>query len=440
MKYFFFLFYSIIVFSQQQFRTTDFGYSSDVKKVEESLYKFNKYENKFVLESISVTDVQDTYFQKQTIESYVEQNKLVAEYNYFYNPDSTLKEINYKPPTNQFTFPLQFIFKYANSKLEKMQIQGISNTFYFYDSKGNLEKEIQKDIQNELVKTTVYKRNVANDTYEKVIQEGDGSTSDFTKEYYEKGLKIKSETKNEDTTFSVEYSYDSKRNISKQTYDDGSSIEYRYEYDAKKNRTKIAKISPAFPDDNSFTFVKITFNDGTVSGSNLIDNDFVKKYDLNWRMRDSLLTAYKKIKYSHKNNLSVLKGENNEIEIQDTYDNNYEKVVLLNPSPNHTGLLIFNEINKKVYFVKDFYFEDFPKHEWQDALQVESPTGIYWLLDKKNLISFYQNGVYLDSSKFTIEEDRNPSNILVKTTDGEVFIMKNINQSQANVLYPLLKK
>lgn len=440
MKYFFFLFYSIIVFSQQQFRTTDFGYSSDVKKVEESLYKFNKYENKFVLESISVTDVQDTYFQKQTIESYVEQNKLVAEYNYFYNPDSTLKEINYKPPTNQFTFPLQFIFKYVNSKLEKMQIQGISNTFYFYDSKGNLEKEIQKDIQNELVKTTVYKRNVANDTYEKVIQEGDGSTSDFTKEYYEKGLKIKSETKNEDTTFSVEYSYDSKRNISKQTYDDGSSIEYRYEYDAKKNRTKIAKISPAFPDDNSFTFVKITFNDGTVSGSSELDFNFIKKFDLNWKIRDSLLTAYQKIKYTHKNNLSVLKGENNEIEIQDSYDNNYEKVVLLNPSPNHTGLLIFNEINKKVYFVKDFYFEDFPKHEWQDALQVESPTGIYWLLDKKNLISFYQNGVYLDSSKFTIEEDRNPSNILVKTTDGEVFIMKNINQSQANVLYPLLKK
>lgn len=440
MKYFFFLFYSIIVFSQQQFRTTDFGYSSDVKKVEESLYKFNKYENKFVLESISVTDVQDTYFQKQIIESYVEQNKLVAEYNYFYNPDSTLKEINYKPSTNQFAFPLQFIFKYANSKLEKMQIQGISNTFYFYDSKGNLEKEIQKDIQNELVKTTVYKRNVANDTYEKVIQEGDGSTGDFTKEYYEKGLKIKSETKNEDTTFSVEYSYDSNRNISKQTYDDGSTIEYGYEYDKKNNPTKIAKFSAAFPDENSFTFIKITFQDGTVSGSNLIDNDFVKKYDLNWRMRDSLLTAYKKIKYSHKNNLSVLKGENNEIEIQDSYDNNYEKVVLLNPSPNHTGLLIFNEINKKVYFVKDFYFEDFPKHEWQDALQVESPTSIYWILDKKNLISFYQNGVYLDSSRFTIEEDRNPSDLLVKTTAGEVFIMKNINQSQANVLYPLLKK
>lgn len=440
MKYFFFLFYSIIVFSQQQFRTTDFGYSSDVKKVEESLYKFNKYKNKFVLESISVTDVQDTYFQKQIIESYVEQNKLVAEYNYFYNPDSTLKEINYKPPTNQFAFPLQFIFKYANSKLEKMQIQGISNTFYFYDSKGNLEKEIQKDIQNELVKTTVYKRNVANDTYEKVIQEGDGSTGDFTKEYYEKGLKIKSETKNEDTTFSVEYSYDSKRNISKQTYDDGSSIEYRYEYDAKKNRTKIAKISPAFPDDNSFTFVKITFNDGTVSGSSELDFNFIKKFDLNWKIRDSLLTAYQKIKYTHKNNLSVLKGENNEIEIQDSYDNNYEKVVLLNPSPNHTGLLIFNEINKKVYFVKDFYFEDFPKHEWQDALQVESPTSIYWILDKKNLISFYQNGVYLDSSRFTIEEDRNPSDLLVKTTAGEVFIMKNINQSQANVLYPLLKK
>lgn len=440
MKYLIILFYSVVLFSQQQFKITDFGYTSDVVKVEECRYKFKKEENKFILESNSVTEVQDNYLQKQITESYVEQNKLVTEYTYFYNPDSTLKEINYKPSTNQFAFPLQFIFKYANSKLEKMQIQGISNTFYFYDSQGNLEKEIQKDIQNELVKTTNYKRNVVNATYEKVIQEGDGSTSDFTKEYYEKGLKIKSETKNEDTTFSVEYNYDSNRNISKQTYDDGSTIEYGYEYDKINNPNKIAKFSAAFPDENSFTFIKITFQDGTVSGSNQMDFDFIKKYDLNWRMRDSLLTAYKKIKYTHKNNLSVLKGENNEIEIQDSYDNNYEKVVLLSPSPNHTGLLIFNEVTNKVYFVKDFYFEDFSKNQWHDALQVESPTSIYWILDKKNLISFYQNGAYLDSSRFAIEEDRNPSDLLVKTTDGEIFIMKNINQSQANVLYPLLKK
>lgn len=440
MKYFFFLFYSIIVFSQQQFRTTEFGYSTDVKLVEENLYKFKKDENKFVLENRYVTEIKDTYFQKQILESYADNSILVGQYEYLYNPDLTLKGINYKPINGQFGYPMQFIYKYANSKLEKVQLQGISNTFYYYDATGLLVKEIQRDVKNQVEKSVIYNRTFDNKKYEKIIKEGEEPSLEITKEFYEDGLKIKSEIKKDDFVSTVNYIYDSNKSLIKQSYDDGSSIEYRYEYDAKKNRTKIAKISPAFPDDNSFTFVKITFNDGTFSGSTELDFNFIKKLDLNWKIRDSLLTAYQKIKYTHKNNLSVLKGENNEIEIQDLYDNNYEKVVLLNSSPNHTGLLIFNEINKKVYFVKDFYFEDFPKHEWQDALQVESPTGIYWLLDKKNLISFYQNGGYLDSSKFTIEEDRNPSNLLVKTIEGEVFIMKNINQSQANVLYPLLKK
>ena len=44
------IFFSVFSFAQQQFRTSDFGYSDDVVIVEESLYKFNIETKEFVRE------------------------------------------------------------------------------------------------------------------------------------------------------------------------------------------------------------------------------------------------------------------------------------------------------------------------------------------------------------------------------------------------------
>ena len=84
-----FLFWFANIFAQQQFRTSDFGYSHDVVKVEESLYKFNNETKDFVRENTYTTEIKNTYFQKQTLESYFGENKLIGEYQYCYNPDLT---------------------------------------------------------------------------------------------------------------------------------------------------------------------------------------------------------------------------------------------------------------------------------------------------------------------------------------------------------------
>lgn len=88
-----FLFWFANIFAQQQFRTSDFGYSHDVVKVEESLYKFNIETKEFVRENTYTTEIKNTYFQKQTLESYFGENRLIGEYRYRYNPDFTIKEI-----------------------------------------------------------------------------------------------------------------------------------------------------------------------------------------------------------------------------------------------------------------------------------------------------------------------------------------------------------
>ena len=104
-----FLFWFVNIFAQKQFRTSDFGYSDDVVKVEESLYKFDKDQNKFVKENYYITEIKNTYFQKQTLESYFGDKTLIGEYTYSYNPNFTLKEINYKPLEGNFGYPMKFL-------------------------------------------------------------------------------------------------------------------------------------------------------------------------------------------------------------------------------------------------------------------------------------------------------------------------------------------
>lgn len=441
MKLSFLFFLSCIpIFAQQQFRTSDFGYSNDVIKVEESLYKFNKETKGFVRENTYITEIKNTYFQKQTLESYFGENRLIGEYQYHYNPDFTIKEIAYKSVEGKFGYPMKFLFQYEKGKLRKMIAEGMQTTFYEYDKNGNRIKEIEKDLRNEVVKTILYQDYKSTTTYTKLNKDGEGIGTDFTKEYFENGLVKYKEFVSGDFKSETSFSYDAFRNIKTQVYNDSSRIDYNYEFDAKNNRIKIAKLSRALPEDNSFTFVKITYADGATSGSTNLDLDFVKKYDEVFREKDSLLQHYQKIAYSEKDYLSVLKGDGDKIEIQDSYDNNFEKVVQFVDTPEHSSLVIFNEVDQTVHFVKGFYLDDFSKHEWQDAEKIESPTRIFWVKNNKFKISFYQDGKYLQSSNFSIENDENSKHLVVKSVDGTIYQIQNIDASEAGRLYPLFKK
>lgn len=434
------IFFSVFSFAQQQFRTSDFGYSDDVVKVEESLYKFDKNQNKFVKENYYITEIKNTYVQRQILENIYQEEKISGEYLYVYNSDSTLKEINYKPIIGNFGHPIRFLFQYEKGKLKKVIVEHMSSTTYEYDKKGNLIKEVELNADDEPSETIFYQDYIDKKSYTKINKSNDGSGSDFTKEIYKDGLLIEKNMVSEDFNSTTKYSYDNFRNVISQVYDDSSRINFNYEFDAKNNRIKIAKVIPALPDDNSFAFAKITYADGTASGSTELDLDFIKKHYKAFREKDSLVQQYQKVAYTRKDYLSVLKGEEGAIEIQDSYDNDFEKVVELTDTPEHSSLVIFNEVDQSVHFVKGFYLDDFAKHEWHDAVKLESPTRIFWVKDNKFKISFYQDGKYLQSSNISIEDDENPKHLVVKSVDGATYQIQNVDASETGRLYPLFKK
>ena len=435
-----FLFFFGNFFAQQQFRASDFGYSNDVVKVEEALYKFDVNEKQFLLTNHYTTEIENSCFKKQIISSFFGDKKVIGEYLYLYNIDFSLKSIDYKVIEGNFGYPLKFTFHYKKKKLKKTTVEGMQTTFYEYDKNGNLTKEVQKDLRNEVVKTILYLEYKDDKTYTKLNKDGNGTGADYTKEYFENGLVKRTQFASGDFKSETIYSYDAYRNIKSQVYNDNSRIDYNYEFDSKKNRIKIAKLSPAMPDDNLFTFVKITYADGTTSGSINLDLEFIKKYNVVFREKDSLLQQYQNVAYSRKDYLSVLKGEESTIEIQDSYDNNFEKVVQFVDTPEHSSLVIFNEVDQSVHFVKDFYLDDFSKHEWHDAIKLESPTNIFWIKDHQFKITFYQDGKYLESRNFSIHNDENSNHLIVKSVDGSTYQIQNIETSEAGSLYPLFKK
>lgn len=441
MKFFVLFFLGFIpVFAQQQFRASDFGYSNDVTKVEESLYKFNADEKQFVLENQYTTEMENGYFQKQVLVSTFGDKKVVGQYDYKYNSDFSLKEIAYQPVEGQFGYPMKILFNYQKGKLIKMIVAGVSTTFYSYDLEGNLSQEIQKDLYDDVVKTISYQNYTNKNTFQKIIKNGDATDATTTKEFYENGVLKRKEFVSDIFKSEINYTYDAYNNVLSQVYDDGSKIDFGYELDAKKNRNKIAKLSEAMPDDNSFTFVKITYNNGTTSGSTELDLDFVKKYDVAFRTKDSLLATFKDIKYSKNKYLNVLKGEEETLEVLDEFENNYEKVTSVLETTDKKSLIIYNEIDGTTHFLKDFYTENFPRHIWHETRQINSETNVFWIKNDKFQITFYQAGKYLESSNFSIHDDENPNHLLVKTTTGNTFQIRNTNSSEVGILYPLFKK
>ena len=69
-----------------------------------------------------------------------------------------------------------------------------------------------------------------------------------------------------------------------------------------------------------------------------------------------------------------------------------------------------------------------------------NPSNPRIIKDNKFKISFYQDGKYLQSSNFSIEDDENPKHLVVRSVDGATYQIQNVDASETGRLYPLFKK
>lgn len=437
--------FSVCCFAQQQFRTSDFGYSDDVVKVEEWLYKFHPDERVFKVQNTYTTDFEKTYFKKQTVAAFFDEGSSVGEYHYTYNKDKTIAAIVYQPVNGSFGKLTEIHFQYEKGMLKRMVIAGISNTDYEYDAKGNLRKEAEKDLYGNVTEIVEYFKYTAPKTYEKTKTSYDANNkvTFTTKETFVNGKVVLKNAQSETLAWKNTFEYDAFGNLIHQLYDDASELRYHYAFDAKNNRIKIAKLSPSQPEDHSFTFVKITYADGNVTGNTTVDYDFIKQHDAVFRERDSLLQHHRKVIYSgnKKGYLQLLKGENNDFEVQDTYDNDFTKVVKLLRSPVGFDGIVFCDVDNSTHFIKEFYADSFERHHWLDLELLSSPTNIFWMKNEKNKIFIYQNGQFLSTGNFSVKPDTsNENDLLLSDGVNNPYLLKAVDEVEVGKLYPIYKK
>ncbi len=437
--------FSVCCFAQQQFRTSDFGYSDDVVKVEEWLYKFHPEERVFKVQNAYTTDFEKSYFKKQTVAAFFDEGSSVGEYHYTYNKDKTIAAIVYKPVNGSFGKLTEIHFQHEKGKLKRMVIAGISNTDYEYDAKGNLRKETEKDLYGNVTEIAEYFKYTAPKTYEKTKTSYDANkkVTFTTKETFVNGKVVLKKAQSETLTWKNFFEYDTYGNLIHQLYDDTSELRYHYGFDAKNNRIKIAKLSPSQPEDLSFTFVKITYDDGTISGDTAVDYNFIKKHDAVFRERDSLLQHHRYVTYSgnKKGYLQLLKGEDSAFEVQDTYDNDFTKVVKLLPSPAGSHAIVFCEVDNSTHFAKEFYADTFERHQWSDLELLASPTNMFWMKNEKNKIFIYQNGQFLSTANFSVKPDASDEkDLLLSDGVNNPYLLKAVDEVEVGKLYPIYKK
>ena len=79
------------------------------------------------------------------------------------------------------------------------------------------------------------------------------------------------------------------------------------------------------------------------------------------------------------------------------------------------------------------------KHEWHDAIKLNHQQKYFGLKTNKFKISFYQDGKYLQSSNFSIEDDENPKHLVVKSVDGATYQIQNVDASETEDYIHYLK-
>lgn len=267
------------------YAATYFGLSKDVIKSEEYDYKYNPDTNVYDINQITEMTFENGLL-KQKVSEFKGWFFSTTTTNYTYNSAGKIsKEVEtsvYSESTNEYTTT----YVYTGSKLTQIKKEGAyenTTTQYTYDSKGKLTKAETKKDDGTLVSIEEFSNITDEKNYTKVTRFYYGTTdtpSNTNTEVYVKGHYISFDSKSKDYGDSFyEYMYDQYGNVTHATEDNVVVEKNTYEYDAKGNWIKCK----SFIDDwlggtsDHYKFRKVTYKTGSV-GNTTFDQNFLNKY------------------------------------------------------------------------------------------------------------------------------------------------------------------
>lgn len=416
-------------FAQEKHSTADFHLSKDVVKYESMEYAYNATAKNFEVSKTQTLEFKDGKLIQKT---YKENSAFGAIMNrvekYIYNEKGQLIKIEAEGKT-----PYQYNYD-KSGKLIKIVMDRKSEPAieedFTYDKKGNLIKWVKKtgDLINEEKLFSNY-QSKNNYKYKHNYYKYQKNEILFTDEMVIKnGLEISNrhisyEPKSERTST---FSYDNNGNLVAQKVSDGTVYHYVLAYDEKGN---VIKERSKDATELYSKFSKVTFKDGTTSGSTAFAPYFTKGIQqpiLLLPMNKNPKEKYKVMKtgpthYQVKNS----KGETVPINAKESMIFERKDLLFYDAKTNETVVLfgLFTDI--------------FKENEWYDAITYNSPTGKHIVVNTDWNFFILEKGNVVESAQYQLHKGIDGNTLIIAQAGKENYFVPHLDQLQALVIYPL---
>lgn len=412
--------------AQEKHLNSDFNLSKDVVKYETVSYRLGKtaYEP-------SETDILEFKDGKLVRKIHKDEDALDLIYNseesFVYDSSGKLlKVISEKKST----------FFYVYDKKGKL-IQIKQDTKFdpiiedfTYDAKGNLVKWVKKagnfidqekvfydykDSFNYKYKQNQYYYKKSELSFSKIVEikngveisskftnakDGKITTSNFTYDSYKNQIKVENSGGFLSQTF---YGYDSKGNVIKEKCEEEGKL-----------YTK---------------FSKVTFKDGTTSGS----TEFAPYFSVGLQLPLLQLPLNKNPKDTYK----VRKTGPKDFEV---YNSKGEKVSL-QPSEGlileEKDFMFYDAKTNEVSVLFGLYSDAYKSNEWYKLVTYNSPTGKYIVVNSDWHFFILEKGKGIDASPYKLHKGIDGNTLVIAENGKEKYFVPHLNQMQALVIYPL---
>lgn len=415
--------------AQENHLTTDFNLSDDVEKYESVEYRYASLSNTYE-PSVSETRV----FKNGKLQSATHKESGTsilshATQAFEYNAKGQLLK------TTQTLFSSPIVQHYVyDAKGKLIQIKPDKDAApveenFTYDAKGRLQHWVKrngtftdkekiiydcKDAQNYryVLKHYQYKKNELLFSEEGIVQNG-----------------LKTATK---TTFKdgkvteMNFTYDSHKNLISEKSVGGSEFRTLYGYDFKGNVVK----SKSVEDGKLYAkFIKLTFKDGTVSGS----TDFQPFFSEGIQRPVAELPINK----NPKDTFKVKKTTGTDFEVI----NKKGEKVSLKPSEglvfNNTDFIFYDANTKETGALMKLYTDQFQANTFYDLVPFNSPSGKYIVVNTDMKFFIFEKGNVIDGKPFKIFTGIDGNTLVITENDTEKYFVPNLKSLQALTIYPL---
>lgn len=442
-----------IITAQDKVMPKDFGFTNNVKQVDEIKYAYDANEkqykiqeqNSYVFENGKLIsnkykttgfiflegEVSYTYNKSGELISSTEKTSLGNEtYNYTYNNGKLILKKN-----TDNKHPIETVFEYNEkgylAKITK-KVGGILSNTKVFSNYSNAQTYT-------LLETVYWDNKVSYTTTSKYVN---GQETSIITAYTSSGSKPK------ETIFK----YNNKGHIIEEIATTGTFYNV-YNYDDRGNAIRVkygGNSNSQFNADNKFSFSKITYTDGLSLGIAEFNEYFVKEYDkksASYTFEKDFDTK-KKIDlnfFDELNNLVeekyyVLKTEVDKFKVKTSNGTYLTNAVNALKAPNNLDLIIYDTLMKVSAMCKNFYSSNTETEKWLTTFDlVESESNIYIVFQNNTkTYSLISNAKYLALSNYKFKPYPNTTSDYIIIEKGvDKYVIRNVNGKKDDIFYPL---